>query len=157
MRKVVLAMQVSLDGFTVGPNGEMDWISVDDQVWEYVNDQLRSVDTFLLGRVTYQQWEYYWPAALTNPSSTKNEIEFSRLADKTQKIVFSRTLKKVDWKNTRLVKENIAEEIAKLKQQPGKNLVLSGGASLASTFMKLGLIDEYRILVNPVVLGSGKP
>lgn len=157
MRKVVLAMQVSLDGFTVGPNGEMDWISVDDQVWEYVNDQLRSVDTFLLGRVTYQQWEYYWPAALTNPSSTKNEIEFSRLADKTQKIVFSRTLKKVDWKNTRLVKENIAEEIAKLKRQPGKDLIIFGSSDLAVTLIQDGLIDEYRIMVNPVVLGNGKP
>lgn len=163
MRKVILAMQMTLDGFSTGPNGEMDWLPPfnNEELWKDLHEemwnQLRTVDTLLLGRVTYQIWEKYWPAAATNPSSTKNDIEFSRFADETQKIVFSNTLEKVEWKNTRLVKGNIAEEIMKMKQQPGKNMVVAGGAGIAQAFMKLGLIDEYQITVHPVVLGNGKP
>jgi dihydrofolate reductase len=92
-----------------------------------------------------------------SPSSTRNDIEFSRFAEKTQKIVFSKTLERAEWKNTRLVKENIAEEIARMKQQHGKNMVVAGGAGIAQTFMRLDLIDEYYVTVHPVVLGMGKP
>src|SRR5688572_24077028 len=163
MRKVVLAMMVTLDGFAVGPKEEMDWLPPfnDEALWKDIHEemwsQLRSVDTLLLGRVTYKIWETYWPAAATNPSSTRSDIEFSRYADRTQKVVFSKTLEKVEWKNTRLVKGNIAEEIAKMKRQPGKNLALVGGPGIAQTFMKLGLIDEYQITVHPVILGGGNP
>jgi dihydrofolate reductase len=163
MRKVILAMQMTLDGFSTGPNGEMDWLPPfnDEKSWKDLHgemwNQLRSVDTFLLGRVTYQIWEKYWPATATSPSSTRNDIEFSRFAEKTQKIVFSKTLERAEWKNTRLVKENIAEEIARMKQQPGKNMVVAGGAGIAQTFMRLDLIDEYYVTVHPVVLGMGKP
>jgi len=154
---------MSLDGFVAGPNDEMDWLPPfnDDALWEDIHKEmwnnLRSVDTFLLGRATYQIWENYWPAAATNPASTKNDLEFSRYADETQKVVFSRTLERVDWKNSRLVKGDIAAEIAALKAQPGKNLALAGGAGLAQTFIRLGLIDEYQLLVHPVILGRGKP
>jgi dihydrofolate reductase len=158
MRKVILAMQVTLDGFIEGPNGELDWaMKEDEETWRYVFDLQRSSDTLLLGRVMYPAFEKYWLAAPANPSSTKNEIEYARLADKMQKIVFSRTLEKVGWKSTRIVKDHIAEEIQRMKQQPGMNMVLLGGAGLVSTFMKLGLIDEYRLIVNPIVLGGGKP
>jgi len=156
-------MMVTLDGFIAGPNDEMDWLPPfnDEELWKDLHEemwnQLKSVDTFLLGRVTYQIWEKYWPAAATNPSSTKSDIKFSHFADKTHKVVFSRTLEKPEWRNTRVVKGNIAEEISKMKQQPGKNLALVGGARIAQTFMKLGLIDEYLITVHPVVLGRGKP
>jgi dihydrofolate reductase len=105
----------------------------------------------------YPAFEKYWLAAPTNPSSTKNEIEYARLADKMQKIVFSKTLEKVEWKTTRIVKDHIAEEILRMKQEPGRDMVLLGGAGLASTFMNLGLIDEYHLIVNPLVLGGGKP
>jgi dihydrofolate reductase len=107
--------------------------------------------------VNYQGFESYWPTVAANPSSTKSEVEHAQWLDGSTKIVFSKTLEKVKWKNTRIVREHIAEEIAKIKHQPGKNLLLFGGASIASTFMKQGLIDEYRININPVVLGSGKP
>jgi dihydrofolate reductase len=163
MRRVILAMQMTLDGFSTGPNGEMDYLPPfnDEKSWKDLHEemwnQLRSADTFLLGRVTYQIWEKYWPAAATSPSSTKNDIEFSKFADKTQKIVFSKTLEKAEWQNTRLVKENIAEEIARMKQQPGKNMVVAGGAGIAQTFIRLGLIDEYLVTVHPVILGIGKP
>lgn len=154
---------MSLDGYTEGPNGEMDWLPPfnNEELWKDLHEemwkQLNSVDTILLGRVTYQIWEKFWPVAASNPISTKNDIKFSRFADETQKIVFSKTLKKVEWKNTQLIKNNIAGEILKMKEQSGKNLVLAGGANIAQTFMNLDLIDDYVITVHPVVLGSGKP
>jgi len=163
MRKVVLSMTMSLDGFTAGPNDEMDWLPPfgDEELWKDMHqgmwDQLRVTDTLILGLKTYQIWENYWPAAGANPASTKNDIEFSRYAEETQKIVFSTTLEKAGWKNSRLVKGNIAEEVARLKQQPGKDLLIAGGAGIAQTFMRLGLIDEYKLLVQPVMIGSGKP
>lgn len=156
-------MMMSLDGFIAGPNDEMDWLPdfKNEELWEEMHaemwKQLRTVDTILLGRLTYQIWERYWPAAATDPSSTKNDIEFSRYADETPKVVFSKTLDNVKWQNTRLIKDNIAEEIAKMKQRPGKDLALAGGAGIAQTFTNLGLIDRYRLLVHPVVLGKGKP
>ncbi len=157
MRKVIVAMQVTLDGFIEGPNGELDWAMKEDgETWKDHFDLMRSVDTLLLGRVMYPAYEKYWLAAPTNPSSTKSEIEYARLADRTQKIVFSKTLEKVEWKTTRIIKDHIAEEILRMKQQPGKDMVLLGGAGLVSTFVSLGLIDEYHLVVNPVVLGGGK-
>jgi dihydrofolate reductase len=158
MRKVIVAMQVTLDGFIEGPEGELDWaMKEDEETWKDHFDLMRSIDTILLGRVMYPAYEKYWLAAPTNPSSTENEIEYARLADKMQKIVFSKTLEKVEWRTTRIVKDHIAEEILKMKQQPGKDMVLLGGAGLVSTFTNLGLIDEYHLIVNPVVLGGGKP
>jgi len=158
MRKVILAMQVTLDGFIEGPNGELDWaMKEDEETWKDVFDLQGSSDTLLLGRVMYPAFEKYWLAAPTNPSSTKNEIEYARLADKMQKIVFSKTLEKVEWKTTRIVKDHIAEEILRMKQEPGRDMVILGGAGLASTFVNLGLIDEYHLIVNPLVLGGGKP
>jgi dihydrofolate reductase len=117
---------------------------------------LEATDTFILGRRTCQIWEKYWPAAAINPQSTESDKRFSRYADETQKIVISNTLDKVEWKNTKLIRNNIVEEIQKLKQQLGKNLVVAGGATVAQTFAKLGLIDEYLIVVHPVILGKGK-
>jgi dihydrofolate reductase len=158
MRKVILAMQVTLDGFIEGPNGELDWAMKEDkETWKAVFDLQKSADTLLLGRVMYPGFETYWLSVPTNPSSTRNEIEYARLADKLQKIVFSKTLEKVKWKTTRIVKDRIAEEIQRMKQQPGKDMVLLGGAGLASTFINLGLIDEYHLIVNPLILGGGKP
>jgi dihydrofolate reductase len=163
MRKIILAMQMTLDGFSTGPNGEMDWLPPFDseEAWKDLHqemwNQIDNADAMLLGRVTYQIWETYWPAAASNPNSNENDRKFSRYAEETQKIVFSNTLDKVTWKNTRLIKDNIAEEVMKLKQLPGKNMYLVGGATLAQTFTKLGLIDEYNIIVHPVILGNGKP
>jgi len=151
-------MQMTLDGFIEGPKGELDWATKEDEeTWKDVFDLQKSADTLLLGRVMYPVFEKYWLAALSNPSSTKNEIEYARLADKMQKIVFSKSLKKVEWTTTRIIQDNIAEEIRRMKRQPGKDMVLLGGAGLASTFINLGLIDEYHLIVNPLILGGGKP
>jgi len=149
-------MQMSLDGFIEGPNGAMDWFPRDnDEQWEDLFNLLRSADTFLLGRAMYPAYSNYWRSVLTNQSAPKNEIKYARIAEKTQHIVFSKTMEKADWENTRIAKD-ISEEIYNLKQQPGKDIIVWGGATLASALINLGLIDEYRLLVNPVLLGSGK-
>ena len=157
MRKVVLFMHLTLDGFAAGPNGELDWISYDKELEKYAEELVSTVGAALYGRVTYQMMESYWPTVLTNPSSTKHEIDHAHWIENIPKIVFSKSLEKVEWNNTRLIKDNIVAEISKLKQQPGKDLVIFGSPSLAQTFMQLGLIDEYRLTVNPVVLGNGIP
>jgi len=155
MRKIILMINVTLDGFIEGTNGEFDWMAFDEELWKDINDLLNTVDTTLFGRVAYQAFANYWPSAATNPSSPKNEIDFAHWIEKTPKIVFSKTLRKAEWNKSRLVKENIAREISQLKQQAGKDVVMFGGAGIASTFMKLGLIDEFRIRVFPTVLGGG--
>ena len=160
MRKVILSMQMSLDGFIEGPNGAMDWLAQDDDDgWENIFHELTSVDAFLLGGGMYPEYAKYWAAALTNPSSPKNENKYARIAEKTQHIVISSTLSKVDpvgQGKTRIVKENFAEEIRQMKEGPGKNMLIWGGAMMASTFVNLRLVDEYRLVVNPIVLGGGK-
>lgn len=146
-RNVVLSMMVSLDGYTEGPNRDITWHVWDDEMADYMMGLFQTVDTFLYGRVSYELMLQYWPSQTG---------EFADVMNKTPKIVFSRTLDDVKW-NSRLVKENVPEEIRKLKQQPGKDLVLFAGADLASTFIRNGLIDKYRLIVNPVVLGEGTP
>lgn len=157
MRKIIWLMHVSLDGFVAGPNGEIDWIYLDDELFEDGQDLINTADTALYGRVTYQLMESYWPTAADSPTATKHDIDHARWVNPAPKLVFSRTLKHVKWQNTRIVKDDIAEEIAKLKKQPGKNFILFASPSLASTFLNLDLIDEYWFNVNPVVLGGGKP
>jgi dihydrofolate reductase len=156
MRKVIVSMMVTLDGFFAGPNGEIDWHVVDEEFNAYASDLLDSVDTILFGRVTYQHMASYWPS----PLAIRNDPIIAGKMNQLSKIVFSRTLDKVEWgnwNNARLVKENIAQEITAMKQKPGKDMVILGSGSIVSTFARLGLIDEYRIIVNPVVLGDGMP
>jgi dihydrofolate reductase len=157
MRKVVLFIHLSLDGFAAGPNGELDWMSYDEELEKYAEGVVSTVGAALYGRVTFQMMESYWPTVLKNSSSTKHDIDHAHWIEKISKVVFSKSLNKVEWNNTRLIKDNVAEEVSKLKQQPGKDLVIFGSPGLAQTLMRLDLIDEYRLTVNPVVLGVGKP
>ena len=150
-------MHLSLDGFVCGPNGEMDWIKLGDEMWDYVTDITNSADTALYGEVTYHMMEDYWPTAGEKPGATKHDIDHAAWANKVSKIVFSKNLQEVHWDGTRIVRENIAEEMQKLKEVPGKNLLMIGSPGLAHSFIELGLIDEYRLNINPVVLGAGKP
>jgi dihydrofolate reductase len=149
-------MHVSLDGFVAGPNGEIDWVRFDDDLVEDVQALVDSADTALFGRVTYQLMESYWPTAASSPTATKHDLDHARWLNPAPKIVFSRTLKNVHWQNTRIVKDQIGEEIARLRKQPGKNLILFASPTLGSTFMNLNLIDEYFFNINPIVLGKGK-
>jgi dihydrofolate reductase len=157
MRKVVWLMHVSLDGFVAGPAGEIDWVYFDDELIEDVQGLVNTADTALFGRVTYQLMESYWPTAADSPTATKHDLDHARWLNPAPKVVFSRTLKNVQWQNTRIVKDHIGEEIDRLRKQPGKNLILFASPTLGSTFMNLNLIDEYFFNVNPIVLGKGKP
>jgi dihydrofolate reductase len=157
MRKLILLMHTSLDGFVAGPNGEMDWIRFDEELADYVGKITDSADTALYGRITYEMMESYLPTAAESPTATKHDIEHANWVNNALKIVFSRTLEKTDWKNTMIIKHDIAEKIADMKNEPGKNLLLIGSASITHVFMQHNLIDEYWINVNPVLLGEGIP
>ena len=157
MRKISVTMWVTLDGFIAGSNGEMDWIIVDQAMGQYEDDLVSSADTLILGRVTYQSFAGSWPYVPENPSASEGEKVYARKLNSMRKIVFSKSLEKAEWNNSQLMKEVLPEEIAKLKQEPGKDMVIYGSASIVQTLTNLGLIDEYQLLVHPVVLGSGKP
>jgi len=155
MRKIILMMSVSIDGFMEGPNRELDWHMVDDELHGHFNEQLSAMGAFLSGRVTYELMARFWPTADADPSSTVPMVEFARIWRDMPKIVFSRTLERADW-NTTVVRDVVAEEVLELKAQPGGDLAL-GGADLAAAFMRHDLIDEYRLYVHPIVIGQGKP
>jgi dihydrofolate reductase len=157
MRKLISFMHVSLDGFVAGPSGEMDWIIMDEEIFRDAIDLAATTDTALYGRKTYQMMEGYWPGVLTNPNSTTLERCHAAWIENIHKIVFSKTLQNVEWNNTRLIKENVAEKISRLKQKQGKSMMIFGSPKLTHSFMRMNLIDEYRLNVNPVVLGSGIP
>jgi dihydrofolate reductase len=154
MRKLIYSMSVSLDGFIAGPDGEIDWSAPDEELHRFHNQQARELGAQLLGRRLYEEM-LYWETADENPSAPEYELEFARIWKALPRVVFSTTLEKVEG-NARLVRDNAAEEVAKLKEEPGDDLGV-GGAGLASTLMKLGLIDEYELFVYPVVLGGGTP
>ncbi|MFE4334780.1 dihydrofolate reductase family protein [Streptomyces sp. NPDC056831] len=155
MRKIILMMSMSLDGFVEGPDREIDWHLVDDELHIHFNEQLRTMGGFLDGRVTYQLMADFWPTADSDPSSTGPMAEFAAIWRDMPKIVFSRTLERADW-NTTIMREVDIDEITALKARPGGDLSL-GGADLAASFMRHDLIDEYRIYVHPVLIGRGKP
>lgn len=154
MRKVIYSMAMSLDGFIEGPDGKFDWATPDSELHQYFNDLERETGAHLYGRRLYEVMRY-WETADANPESHPVEREYARLWQQVPTVVFSTTLDKVEG-NAQLVKGDIAEEVAKLKAQPGKDMFL-GGAGIGATFMKLGLVDEYWLYVFPVVAGGGKP
>lgn len=159
MRKVILSTHVTLDGFACGPNGELDWHfdHWNDEMEEYVNEQTRNVDTILVGRVTYERMASHWPKVLNNLTARRNDIEFASLMNTLPKVVFSKTLKRVEWNNSRVVNDDIDDEIMRMKEMPGNDMILWGGVNIVQTFIQRRLIDEYNIWVAPVILGSGRP
>lgn len=155
MRKIIFMMSVSLDGFFEGPDRELDWQIVDDELHTHFNEELAKMSAFLDGRVTYELMAGYWPTADQDPSGTRPVKEFAKIWREMPKIVYSRTLETAQW-NTTIARDVVVDEIEKLKAQPGGDMVI-GGADLAATFMRHNLIDEYRIYVHPVVIGQGQP
>jgi dihydrofolate reductase len=149
MRKVIVSNVMSLDGFFEGTDKGLDWFIVEEEFFDYAKAMLRAADTLLFGRKTYEHMANYWPSA--PPDEIADQM--NNLA----KIVFSKTLQNVEWNNSRLVKDDIGEEILKLRQQPGKDMVVLGSAELANHLLRLGLIDEYRVILTPVLIGSGNP
>jgi dihydrofolate reductase len=155
MRKVIYAMSVSLDGFIETTQGDLNWSNPDEELHKHFNDLESEIDIAFYGRRLYETMAAFWPTADENPEAPEHVKEYARIWRNQTKVVFSRTLERVAW-NSRLVQEDIAGEVLKLKQQPGKNLSV-GGAGLAASFMQLDLIDEYRLYLHPVILGGGKP
>ncbi len=154
MRKVIYSMAVSLDGFIAGPGGEIDWSAPDEELHRFHNQQTREAGAHLCGRRLYETM-VFWEGTDDSAFSGEVELEFARIWKDMPKIVFSKTLDRLEG-NARLVRGGAAEEVARLKGQPGKDLAV-GGAGLASTLIRLGLVDEYRLFVSPVVLGEGTP
>lgn len=154
MRKVVLFMSVSLDGFFEGPGRELDWQIVDDELHRHFNDVLRPMSAFLDGRLTYELMRDYWPTADQDPAAAEPVVEFSGIWRDMPKYTFSRTLQKAEW-NTTILREVVPEQIQQLKAQPGGDMAI-GGANLLQTFLRLNLIDEVRLYVHPVILGRGR-
>ncbi len=159
MRKIISAMQISLDGFIEGPMGEIDWI----ESWEDTYDIMSRTDTLILGGKMYPGYEQYWCSILKNPKSvspftgkvaTEGEIAYANFADKTPHYVLSSTITEVNWGITRIIRD--IEVIRQMKNEPGKDIYIVGGANLVSSLLNIGLIDELRLTVHPVLIGGGK-
>jgi dihydrofolate reductase len=153
--KVIYSFSVSLDGFMESRDRKLDWVLVDEELHRFFNDEAREVGTFVYGRRLYELMVDFWPTADSDPSLPGYMADFARIWRDKPKLVFSKTLKSVKW-NSRLASDGLAEEIARLKADPGGDIAI-GGASLAAAAIKLDLIDEYRLSINPVVLGAGTP
>ena len=151
MRKLIAAINMTLDGFC-----DHTAMIADEEIHQHYNELLSNAGTLIYGRTTYQMMESYWPTLVKNPSGNKPMDDFAVLIDNISKIVFSRTLKNVDWKNTKLKKEVNKEEISKLKQEEGK-YILAGSPSLIVALTQLDLIDEYQLAIQPIILGNGLP
>ena len=160
MRKIISIMHISLDGFVAGPNGEMDWIKVDEEIFNYVGKRISESNTALYGRVTFQMMEAYWPTAGDKPAASKHDIEHSAWYKKAQKVVLSKTLKEADFTNTKIICDNLSDSIQELKQSgtsEEKEILLFGSPAATHSLMQLNLIDGYWLFVNPIILGKGIP
>lgn len=157
MRKLVFFEHTSLDGFVAGPNGEMDWINVDDELFEYAGSETDKADTALYGRVTYEMMESYWPTAGDQPGATKHDKQHSGWYNKVLKVVLSRTMQGQHLANTNIIGDNVSAEIVKLKQAAGTNILAFGSPTAAHYLMAENLIDDYWVFVNPILLGQGIP
>ena len=148
---------MSLDGFVAGPNGEMNWIKVDEEIFNHVGQRISEGDTALYGRVTYQMMENYWPTAGQKPNATRHDIEHSKWYSKVHKVVLSRTLNEMDLANTTIISDNLSDHIQQIKQQEGGEILLFGSPTATHALMQQGLIDGYWLFVNPIILGRGIP
>lgn len=156
MRKLVLQMQVSLDGFnSVGPNDEQKWVTwAWDEIKDYVLDLARTADTEIIGRKLAVDYFPYWQSVLSSPEDPMYEVAAIKADQK--KVVFSKTLEKSDWENTVIAKGDLVEEVERLKKQAGKDIIVYGGSSFAAALAKANLIDEYHLFINPVAVGKGE-
>lgn len=150
-------MHVSLDGFVAGPNGEMNWIKFDDDLFDYVGKRIGQGDTALYGRVTFQMMENYWPTAGNKPNASKHDIEHSKWYKKVRKVVLSKTMKEGGMANTTIISDNLSERINELRRSEGQDILVFGSPSATHSLMQMNLIDGYWLFVNPIILGRGIP
>ena len=157
MRKLIFFMHTSLDGFVAGPNGEMDWINLDDAMFDFVATMTDQADTALYGRVTYEMMQSYWPKAGEQPNASKHDKEHSAWYNKVSKIVLSKTISEKGLDNTIVISDQLADNINKIKKQDGKNILIFGSPGASQSLLNQGLIDEFWLFVNPILLGQGMP
>ena len=157
MRKIISFMHISLDGFVAGPKGEMNWIHVDEALFEHIGQRIAKCDTAMYGRVTYEMMEGYWPTAGDAPDASQHDRDHSQWYRKAKKIVLSRSMTGTDLPNTTIVSDDLSARIPELKQQPGSEVLLFGSPTATHALLRLGLIDGFWLFVNPVVLGKGIP
>ena len=165
MRKIISFMHMSLDGFVAGLNGEMDWIKVDEEIFDYVGKRISEGDTALYGRVTYQMMENYWPTAGDKPTATRHDIEHSKWYSKVHKVVLSKTMNPDSYRdagltNTKIISDNLSDRINEIKQSRdggSKDILLFGSPTATHSLIQLNLIDGYWLFVNPIILGRGIP
>ena len=157
MRKIIAFNHISLDGFVAGPNGEMDWIKHDEEIFDHVSKRIGQGDAALYGRVTYQMMEDYWPTAADKPNASKHDLEHSAWYGRSRKIVLSKTLNEAELTNTTIISDSITEGINEIKQGAGSEILLFGSPTATHALIQLGLIDGYWLFVNPIVLGKGIP
>ena len=157
MKHLIFFMHTSLDGFVAGLNGEMDWIKVDEEIFDFVAIMTDKSDTALYGRVTYEMMQSYWPKAGEKPNATKHDIEHSTWYNKVSKIVLSKTIHETGLHNTIVIGNQLPDNINKLKQQEGGNILIFGSPGASQSLLNEGLIDEFWLFVNPIILGKGRP
>ncbi len=157
MRKIVFLNHISLDGFVAGPNGEMDWIKLPQELFDWGNTLTDQADTALYGRTTYWMMQNYWPTAGNKPNAGKHDKEHSAWYNKVTKVVVSRTMQDTGLEKTILIRDHLVQNVKKLKEQPGKNIQMYGSPSVIQELMNADLIDEFYLTVNPIILGKGKP
>jgi len=157
MGNLVSFMHISLDGFVAGINGEMDWIYIDEEIFDYVGERIFTTDCALYGRKTYQMMEDYWPTAANQPNATKHDIEHSKWYNSVAKVVLSKTLNKASLTNTKVVGDNLNSEIVKLKRSTDKEILIFGSPTATHSLLAADLVDSYWLFVNPVLLRQGIP
>lgn len=149
MRRVIVSNVASLDGFFETPDKKLDWVVTDGEFFDYAEAMLRAADTLLFGRATYEHMAGYWPTAPADEIADK--------MNNLPKLVFSKTLRRVTWNNSKLAEKNPQEEVSELKRRPGKDIVVLGSATVASSLLLAGLVNEYRVILEPVLIGRGNP
>jgi dihydrofolate reductase len=148
-------MHISLDGFVAGPNGEMNWIKAEGEIFDHVGKRINQGDTSLYGRVTYELMESYWPTAGSKPTATRHEVEHAKWYRDVRKIVLSKTLQDQDLVNTEIISDNLSDRIHAIKQQGDKEILLFGSPTATRALIQQDLIDGYWLFVNPIILGQG--
>jgi len=157
MRNLIFFMHTSLDGFVAGLNGEMDWIKVDEEMFDFVATMTEQADTALYGRVTYEMMQSYWPKAGEQPNASKHDIEHSTWYNRVSKVVLSRTMKETGLQNTTVINDQLSEKINSIKHRGDKNILIFGSPRASQSLLNQGLIDEFWLFVNPIILGQGMP
>jgi dihydrofolate reductase len=157
MRKIISFVHISLDGFVAGPNGEINWVKVDEEIFDHVGKRISGTDTALYGRVTYEMMQNYWPRAGEEPGASKHDIDHSKWYNKAHKLVLSKTMKGAQLTNTTIIGDNLSNEINKIKQGPGSEILVFGSPTATHSLIQLNLIDGYWLFVNPIILGQGIP